>query len=164
MMRLNTDRLFVMQRELDERIESVHHLEETDLSDEKLLALQVEVGELANETRCFKFWSVKPPSDRTVILEEYVDGLHFILSIGLSFGFRPTQVAQPGKEEGLVQSFLNVFAAIATFRHKSDETHYSELFSAYMALGEALDFSAEEIQSAYEDKNQVNHVRQDSGY
>ncbi len=52
----------------------------------KMLALLVEIGELANETRCFKYWSNKPASEREVILEEYVDGLHFILSIGIDLG------------------------------------------------------------------------------
>ena len=56
----------------------------------KMLALLVEIGELANETRCFKYWSNKPASEREVILEEYVDGLHFILSIGIDLGIDKT--------------------------------------------------------------------------
>ena len=52
-----------------------------------MLALLVEIGELANETRSFKFWSVKPASEKKIILEEFVDGIHFILSLGIECGF-----------------------------------------------------------------------------
>ncbi len=53
------DTLFKMQKELDSYIESNHNLANHDLFDDKYLALLVEIGELANETRCFKFWSNK---------------------------------------------------------------------------------------------------------
>ena len=56
-------------------------LEDKDLEENKILALLVEISELANETRCFKHWSKKGPSEESVLLEEYVDSLHFFLSI-----------------------------------------------------------------------------------
>lgn len=52
-----------------------------------ILAMMVEVGEMANEIRCFKHWSSKPASDKSVILEEYIDVLHFFLSIANQLGF-----------------------------------------------------------------------------
>jgi len=60
---LNLQQLFTMQRQLDQHIEDKHELHKEDLIPRKLLALLVEIGELANETRCFKFWSVKPPAE-----------------------------------------------------------------------------------------------------
>jgi dimeric dUTPase (all-alpha-NTP-PPase superfamily) len=60
----------------------------------------VELGECANEWRGFKFWSVNQiPHTSAVrvptmmeedkeyynpLLEEYVDGLHFVLELGLN--------------------------------------------------------------------------------
>lgn len=82
--------LFKLQKELDDRIAKEHDLQPKKLLKEKMLALLVEIGELANETRCFKYWSNKPASEREVILEEYVDGLHFILSIGIDLGIDKT--------------------------------------------------------------------------
>ena len=75
--------LFELQRKLDQRIIVNHNLQEDFLLKKKILALQVEIGELANETRCFKYWSKKGPSEKSIILEEYVDCIHFILSIGI---------------------------------------------------------------------------------
>ncbi|MGG4002815.1 dUTP diphosphatase, partial [Geobacillus stearothermophilus] len=83
---MNWPLFYDMQRALDERIETEHGLMEEDLFARKQLAFLVELGELANETRCFKFWSIKPPAPAERVLEEYVDGLHFLLSLGLECG------------------------------------------------------------------------------
>ena len=85
---MQLEKLFRVQQALDQHIEEKHELQNEDLFARKVLALLVELGELANETRCFKFWSIKPSSEKSVILEEYVDGIHFILSLGIECGFQ----------------------------------------------------------------------------
>lgn len=77
---MNLAKLFQLQENLDERIRKEHGLQGESLISKKVLALQVELAELANETRCFKFWSNKKASAKEIILEEYVDCLHFILT------------------------------------------------------------------------------------
>lgn len=55
---MNLSKLFELQRQLDEHIEREHPPKEgEDRLAKKILALQVELGELANEWRGFKFWS-----------------------------------------------------------------------------------------------------------
>src|SRR5690625_5583674 len=54
---MDLQKLFKAQRELDNRIVKEKELEGQDLLDKKILALLVELGELANEARFFKFWS-----------------------------------------------------------------------------------------------------------
>src|SRR5699024_1796882 len=54
---MNLSKLFSIQEQLDKRIVEEHVLQGQDLLAEKILALQVELGELANEWRWFKFWS-----------------------------------------------------------------------------------------------------------
>ena len=109
--------LFKLQKELDDRIAKEHDLQPKKLLKEKMLALLVEIGELANETRCFKYWSNKPASEREVILEEYVDGLHFILSIGIDLGidknFLFYKCAQTNKTQ--VEIFLDTYAKVIRF-------------------------------------------------
>src|SRR5690606_3046979 len=104
---MNLAKLFEMQRFLDEHINKEKGLEGQHLLDKKILALHVELGGLAQNWRGFKFWSEdQEPRYETVeiyvhgydgpgqdtrasiqeyqaqpILEEYVDCLHFILSI-----------------------------------------------------------------------------------
>ncbi|TYS59016.1 dUTPase [Sutcliffiella horikoshii] len=163
---MNLRRLYDMQRELDAKIESQHGLRKEDLVDEKILALLVELGELANETRCFKFWSVKPPAERGVILEEYVDGVHFILSLGLTFGYDGTETSRGLAEEAatLTEQFNRVYQLVSTFKEDLSVENYYLLLDSYIQMGQMLGFEWAEVEQAYLEKNQVNHERQQQGY
>jgi dimeric dUTPase (all-alpha-NTP-PPase superfamily) len=160
--------LYDLQKKLNDRIVARHGLEGEDLLEKHTLAFMVELGELANETRCFKFWSVKPPSEQAVILEEYVDGLHFILSLGLDLGYptpdKPDVSVQKQSAERLTESFLDVYGACGRFRDQPSEERFRELFIAFWRLGAELGFDEEAIRKAYFKKNAVNHERQDQNY
>ncbi|ABO67983.1 MULTISPECIES: dUTP diphosphatase [Geobacillus] len=161
---MNWPLLYDMQRELDTRIETQHGLEAEDLFARKHLAFLVELGELANETRCFKFWSVKPSSPAEKVLEEYVDGLHFLLSLGLECGLFYESETSPSAQRPLVEQFLAVFRAADRFGMTKASADYHELFTEYLCLGAALGFSPDEITAAYRRKNEVNHQRQNERY
>ncbi|UJL45022.1 dUTP diphosphatase [Virgibacillus sp. NKC19-16] len=156
--------LYSMQEKLDKYIEEKHDLLDKDVFQEKYLALLVELGELANETRCFKFWSTKPRNEKSVILEEYVDGTHFILSLGIEKGYQ-----YDGRELRLTllnetEQFNNVFEACTVFKQDPTKENYVRLFENYLLLGELLGFTEADIQDAYLKKNEVNYARQDQGY
>ncbi len=157
---------FSMQDELDKYIEEEHGLQNTNLVERKILALLVEIGELANETRCFKFWSKKPASDQAIVLEEFVDGVHFILSIGNELGFsdRDIPIVSSEANEDLVQSFLKIYQLIDKLRQNRTGESFEELMRQYFILGQSLGFSINDVQTAYKEKNEVNYKRQQEGY
>ena len=197
--------LFETQRQLDDRIEQQHPRQagEGRLS-KKILALQVELGELANEWRGFKFWSndqeprteeicslcegsgeisayfndgvsdgyidVQCPvcegykSDKNPLLEEYVDCLHFILSIGLGKGYLHPPFWHPIKEEDITSQFNSLFRKIGDYsKHKTDG-NYSQIFGLFYNLGGMLGFTWDQVEAAYYDKNKINLERQANGY
>ncbi|GAA0601117.1 dUTP diphosphatase [Virgibacillus siamensis] len=156
--------LYSMQKQLDNYIEAQHDLSGRDVFKEKSLALLVELGELANETRCFKFWSTKQRSDISVILEEYVDGVHFLLSLGLEKGFEYHGGSGTVPCESETDQFNRVFSATTEFREHPTETNYITLFEYFVQLGELLGFEEKAIQKAYLEKNEINYERQDQGY
>ncbi|BAQ11716.1 dutpase [Bacillus sp. OxB-1] len=156
-------KLFTMQRELDSFIQS--NRKAGDVFEEKGLALLVELAELANETRCFKFWSTKGPSERAVILEEYVDSIHFLLSLGIEKGFDTLGNWPNERVEGsLTQLFLKTAASIDKFLHELTMDRYEQVWSHYGAIARELGFSHEDILSAYIEKNEENFNRQRNGY
>jgi len=157
-------KLYEIQKQLDDRIHNEHGLKDKNLIPSKILALQVELGELANETRCFKFWSNKGPSQKDVILEEYVDCLHFILSIGLDNGLTSMKLKQINNSGDLIEQFQNMFIRIITFQYEPTLENYEKLFNHFLLLGKKLDFNEEEIFESYLEKNKINHKRQDEGY
>ncbi|MBN8236852.1 dUTP diphosphatase [Halobacillus kuroshimensis] len=176
---MNLEKLYEIQGGLDAHIVNEQGLEEEWLFEEKVLALKVEIGELANETRCFKFWSRKPPSSKEVQLKEYVDGLHFFLSIAMDLDMdaESLQVICDYTRDTLTETFNDLYEYVAELRAISavdipatislsdihDTLHVA--FSCFVGLGEKhLGFTWEEVQQAYYVKNLVNHKRQLTGY
>lgn len=182
---MNLSKLFEMQRELDEYIEREHPRKpKEDRLAKKILALLVELGELANEWRGFKFWSYdqKPRTKMhktyssvlgieknysNPLLEEYVDCLHFILSIGLElnipviYGTKTKWDELTSDETDITQQFLLVFENVNRLVHPID---WINLFEEFYILGELLGFTWEQIEQAYMSKNAENHARQKNGY
>lgn len=158
-------KLYKMQKVLDERIQAEHQLENKNLMDKKILALFVELGELANETRCFKFWSKKSPAPAEVILEEYVDGIHFILSLGIDINVvEDVTVSTLTTSKNIIEQFHIVNESLTIFRNAPSKHTYSILFNEYILLGKILGYSTKQVEEAYILKNNVNHQRQDEGY
>lgn len=185
---MNLAKLFEMQRVLDQRIINKHpELKGQDNLEWKVLALQVELGECANEWRGFKKWSndqnprlegsrgAKDFLGAPIIeyynplLEEYVDCLHFILSIGIELGFININIWHI-PEENSMKYFMKCFEDIGSLyfvycvEGKVTKEMYERLFGTFIALGESLGFTWEQIEQAYFEKNAINHNRQESGY
>lgn len=164
---MNLSKLFKLQHTLDERIVEEHDLQGKHLFSNKILALQVEISELANETRCFKFWSNKGPSPKEKTLEEYVDCLHFILSLGLEKNYSDVELNlryDTSDNIELTKHFVNIYIDINDFVVCPSKDNYKTLFEDFLCLGSDLGFSYEEVEKAYCEKNIINHQRQDDGY
>lgn len=163
---MQLQKLFQMQKALDSYIEGKHQLQNEDLFDRKVLALLVEIGELANETRCFKFWSIKPSSEVEVILEEFVDGIHFILSLGIECGFdeKIFDLKNIPSSNTITEQFLQIYQLVGTFKKSRELSDYIAVFECYLQLADLLGLTYEEIETAYIKKNEVNYKRQNNNY
>ncbi|HSJ37508.1 MAG TPA: dUTP diphosphatase [Planococcus sp. (in: firmicutes)] len=161
---MNLNKLFTMQEELDRFIQTNNELNE-DLFEKKGLALIVELAELANETRAFKFWSSKGPSDREVILEEYVDSIHFLLSLGIDRDLKMlAEWPEPLADKDLTALFLKTNRSILEFLEEHSMSTYQTVWSCYGRIAEMLGFTYEDVMEAYVAKNQKNYDRQRNGY
>lgn len=179
---MNLQKLFETQKVLRDRI----GYNGEDRFEKLILALQVEVGECANEWRGFKFWSKDQeprtkvqwdyslddePIFRNLLLEEYVDALHFLLEIGLELKYTNLSLASY-ETPSIEYQFNEVIAACCKVREsvesdwqeeeKQDE--FDNLCMGFIGLGRMLGFTWDQIEEAYYAKNQVNHIRQDTGY
>ena len=155
--------LFEMQRELDRFIEETQNITK-DVFNEKGLALLVELAELANETRCFKFWSTKGPSERMIILEEFVDSIHFMLSLGYMRDFILDEWPNVEVQGDLTQIFIDTTQAILTFLKVQTAENYKAVWNYYGMIAYNLGFTVGDIIDAYKLKNEKNYERQRTGY
>ncbi|MCY8807554.1 dUTP diphosphatase [Bacillus atrophaeus] len=218
---MNLQKMFEMQKVLDDRIIEEKGLQGQDLLPNLILALQVELAECANEWRSFKHWSNNreprtkiehfcPTCDGTgdenhdinlqyleeghaaepysecqdcngsgkigetnPLLEEYVDCLHFILSIGSRLGINDSDTICDIHSEYLrtingsntAKLFSFLFSISYSLIHRNlDKETYINLFTSFFTLGEQLGFTGEQVEAAYMEKNAVNHQRQQEGY
>jgi dimeric dUTPase (all-alpha-NTP-PPase superfamily) len=175
---MNLAKLYEVQAKLKERI----GYKGEDKFAKMMLALLVELGECANEWRGFKYWSKnqKPRTEiqqkvigdseipvwktKNPLLEEYVDGLHFVLETGLDLGITFDKVNVFLKCENIVEQFLMIHRQCYVLMIFKDEKTYLQLVRMYLGLGEMLGFTSEQIEAAYMEKNAINHERQNSGY
>lgn len=156
--------LFVEQRKLDQHIQTQHGVSYASTREKRLLALLVEVGEMINETKTFKFWSKKPSAEKPIILDEYADGLHFLLSLAIEVGSlkQAYEIVQP--VGSLTQATLQVFQSITVLLTSWTPTDVETAFQAYLNLIPLLQFTSEEVVEAYFKKLGVNYTRQQNAY
>lgn len=158
--------LFIKQSELDAQIALNHGVTYEQTKDKRLLALLVELGEFANETRCFKFWSFKKPSSKDIILDEYADGLHFFLSLGIILGFDCFEYESKDKEENfdLTESLLDLYNEVSLLKSKFSKEQFTKAFSLFLQIPFSMGYNGNDIFDAYLKKLEVNHSRQENNY
>ena len=177
---MNLSKLYKLQAELDKHIIEKHNIKmnKEELLDNTILALLVEVGELANTTRCFKHWSTKKMMQRGIVIEELADVIHFYLSIGNQAGFRWNKMKKtnynPLWNEETNSSLTFIFSIIyIEISAISNDTHNNEGNNdfSYQKIGrnisrlmEVLGFTDEEVEQAYLKKHEENYKRQREGY
>lgn len=233
---MNIEQMYEMQCELDGRIIEQKGLRGKDLFPNTVLALDVEISELANEWRGFKHWSnnqqprtkvevicttcdgtgdmnneasmqhlmegrkgldFDPCTDcnatgklgyRNPLLEEYVDCVHFFLSIARQKGWLDhlyisedalEETREQGLDGGIGGALLEVKYWLlkmymekerdekleAKLRMTTQEFNFGTAWYVFIAIGLiGFGFTPEQIEAAYHEKNKVNHTRQQNGY
>lgn len=183
---MNINMLFKMQESFDVRILEEKNLTWEETFQSRILAFIDEVAECMKEWQGFKFWK-KDNAPKTVeriatdwddngnatewvvnpnknpLLEEYVDGLHFAISLCIH---TEAEVNLPVTIfcDDVAEQFLEIYSLAVRLKDKPTAINADILLSHYFGLGEMLGFKLEEIERAYMEKNKVNHDRQDSGY
>lgn len=154
-----------LQKELDNKICKKHNINSDETVTSRILAFLVEVGELANETRCFKYWSIKEASPKNVIIEEYSDGIHFLVSLSNYFELDiEFNLIIDETMFDLTSQFIRLYECATTFANNLSKSSLLNLWEVYLILGHLLGFDQNEIIDAYLKKNKTNHNRQENNY
>lgn len=163
-MKLDLSTCSQLQATLDERIMAQHHQTRSTTFQKRILALIVEIAELANETRSFKYWSLKGPSSNEVLLEEFSDTLHFILSLGLDLGIEQPILDTNKSEKSLSELFIQWTYEATQLSQNFTVDQFNLCFTLMGQVGDALGFSDQDVINSYLQKNTKNHQRQSEAY
>lgn len=198
---IDVTELCQVQEKLDNRIIAEKNIDWTPLERFRntVVALDVELSEFANEGRWFKRWSndQKPRTHKLIkvggngsretnpLLEEYVDALHFFLSLANQKGWQDhlylyeeaiLELEDEGFQGGLNGIFLEIKYFLAKMVVENDDVNYvlglskreycfKNAWFCFIGIGLVeYKFTLEQVFEAYLEKNKENHRRQDSGY
>jgi dimeric dUTPase (all-alpha-NTP-PPase superfamily) len=162
---LNITELLEMQKELDIAIAKNLGIEDefnsVEIVDQRIFALKVELGELANEVAWFKYWKQSHSINPIATLEEWADVLHFLLSVGNSRKYSFIKEIHPEKWElvPIGQLFQYMMK-----NHYDSSGKWLNAMEQLFCIGLKLGYSEEAMLNAYIEKNAENHARQARGY
>jgi dimeric dUTPase (all-alpha-NTP-PPase superfamily) len=103
------------------------------------------------------------------LLEEYVDGLHFVMELGLVIhsDFRVPYKRHRFDNHSVTNKFNAVYYMVANLEEGDsllNDKEYRILLTEYVELADDLGFTWDQVENAYYEKNAINHQRQESGY
>jgi len=156
--------LFAKQKELDLEIAKNHNITYQTTRTRRTIALLVEIGEFANSLRSFKYWSNKPGESKERVLDEYADGMHFFLSLGIDIG-NPNSVFEIADSKlDVNEQILETYRLIGEFVTKQDVESYRVAFTSFLAIIPKINTNKKEVVDAYFSKLEVNKTRQKTNY
>src|SRR5690606_26594705 len=160
---MNLNPLFQKQAELDKYIYSQNNVTAKEVFEKKIVALLVELGELANELQFFKYWKENINIDRQRAIEEYIDVIHFAIGLAVDLGIDEHEYieTQPRDLNKLFIGITNLATVLSTSKEKE---HAKTLLNNIIALGYQLGLDEQTVIGAYNKKNEVNYERQENGY
>ncbi len=163
-MKIDLTPLYAQQAQLDAHIQHQHQQTYASTRKKRILALLVELGEMINETKVFKFWSKKPPAEKSIILDEYADGLHFYLSLGIEAQSTKMTYDVATSTHDIVTQTLITFSSISMLQETFTAEQLESSFLMYLQLIPLLGMTDEEVYQAYFKKLGVNYQRQQNHY
>ena len=122
------------------------------------LELLVELGELANESRCFKYW-INKPVDHKLVLFEYADVIVMVL-----YFFRELDISLDDDfpEENnlnLLDEFMYLYEALSRFNKEYTKDLIKDIFINVIRLGKLLNLDMNEVISTCLEKININKER-----
>lgn len=155
---MNIKKMLETQKKLDEANLKKAGIEEYPIEEVKT-AYRVELGELLQEWKQFKFWKLsKGEIDREKLIEEWADCCHFALSLENEYKLDDEDV-QSRINSKMTNEIYGIYDTIDDC-FKVDDWVLLETIS----LGLKLGFTLEELEQAYYRKNKINWDRVNSNY
>ncbi len=161
---MNLEKLYEMQAKLDKHILEKHNLNinEKELLKQTQLALLVEIGELANATRCFKHWSTKDSEPDERLLDELADIWHFYFSIGNQRNIKLENIEEA--DNYTFKNLTDIFNCLYYLSRFSNTNYYKKFGIVLIVLTQKLNLTNKDVKLAYLKKHEENYKRQREGY
>lgn len=144
---MNIHTLLNQEKEIIKNIAIDNTLNDYTLFARKHLQLHIKMSDLANETKCYKYWVGEIDSvNLENVFQKYISCFHQILFLGLDDDFEHLEsVTAQSTDSCLSDQFLNLYIDINDSIMSSSEDHFVTLVEDYLTLGNSLGFSEKQI-------------------
>ena len=156
---------FQRNKQLDKMYEERYGNDITGMYEKNCLELIVEICEFANESKCFKYWTVKSPN-KEMLLEEYADCLSMLFCI-----FNANDVEEINKldiqlNDDIIVLFNEMIRMCTLLIDKNNVNTelLLNIFTYLLHIGKLLDISDRELLDACYMKIGKNIERLNSDY
>lgn len=151
-------------KKLDVIFDELYDSNNREIIEKNILELLVELGELANETRCFKYWSTKKINNKEEILEEYADCMIMALYFCNMVKIDIDGVVVDYSERDIIIQFIKLYGLVSKLKYVLDKNLIQEIISNLVNLGNLLCFSDKEIIEGCLKKIEKNKLRFETGF
>lgn len=129
------------------------YCEDEKMFRENAIELLVELGEFVNETKCFKYWSVKEPIKEKV-LDEYADCILMTLYF---YNKLNMEIEISDKEENIdILDLINeTFNLTTKIMNNISEELMKKIFNNLINIGRLLNYNEDEILDYIELKEKI---------
>jgi dimeric dUTPase (all-alpha-NTP-PPase superfamily) len=160
---LDLSNIYKITKQIDEQF-ALHYGNEEEIVRKNRLELLVELGELANETRCFKYWSIKQTGEKEKVLEEYIDCLFMTLYFSNITGISLDEEFPSSLNGDIIDTFLslNKFASSISVVPKKEEV--KKILVELDHLAKLLNFTIEDLERVTKIKSKIIESRFNSEY
>lgn len=158
------EELFELNKKLDLEFITKYQSNESHMKDKNILSLLVEIGELANEVRCFKYWSSKPRSSDKIVLEEYADVLIMILTLCNYLNVDIRYTFSDLKLRTLDEQFINLYSLVTKLNDNYNSDTILNILGVTLSLGFSLGYNEQDIKNACLKKMNIINERLNSDY
>lgn len=148
---------------LDSLFAQKYDIKSPEIIQKYRLELLVEFGELANETRCFKFWLTKKTGERDKILEEYIDCLFMILYFSNITGISLDEdFPIKNNKDDIIKTFLTLYELGVNLDEIPNREQIKKLLIEILYLGKLLGFTLEDLEKETRRKSEIIQKRLNS--
>lgn len=118
---------------------------------QKILSFLHDLSEVALESRCYLFWEKEEPVNHQQLLENYLEGLTMLMSIGYELRIdsikNHTEIPE---NQDLYSLFFKIYHSILNVQKQYSSEDYQNTIDDYFTLGFKLGIDIDEIIDNYQ--------------
>lgn len=156
-------KIYQRNKELDHIFMKKYEEKEPQYFEKNCIEFLVEFGEFVNETKCFKYWSIKKPNMDDVY-EELADCITMTLTMFYVLDLEINTLKEHHKTKDVLELINYIYSQGSKLMTKLNEDLVKDILSNLFYLAELLELDKEEIYRVLSYKQDKVEERLNSDY